>query len=76
MLKLAIDAFDTTKPAERLMSSTTFGLSQETLELFKKKIRELKSEFLELARLDAKAARVYQLNLNFFPLSIDKGKKP
>ncbi|HKP95861.1 MAG TPA: TIGR02147 family protein [Fibrobacteria bacterium] len=69
MLKLALDAFDKAKAGERLMSSTTFGISAGTFDLFKKKIRDLKAELLELARLDGKPSRVYQLNLNLFPLS-------
>jgi uncharacterized protein (TIGR02147 family) len=69
MLKLAMEAFDRAEPGERLMSSTTFAISEETFDLFKKKIRDLKSEMLELARLDGKPARAYQLNLNLFPLS-------
>jgi uncharacterized protein (TIGR02147 family) len=69
MLKLAMEAFERARPEERLMSSTTFGISGETFDLFKKKIRDLKSELLELARLDDKPNRAYQLNLNLFPLS-------
>lgn len=69
MLRLAMEAFGRAKIGERLMSSTTFGISEETFDLFKKKIRDLKSEMLELARLDAKPTRAYQLNLNLFPLS-------
>jgi uncharacterized protein (TIGR02147 family) len=69
MLGLALEAYDRTQSLERLMSSTTFGISEETFELFKKKIRDLKSELMELARLDEKPTRIYQLNLNFFPLS-------
>jgi uncharacterized protein (TIGR02147 family) len=69
MLELAVEAFARARPAERLMSSTTFGISEETFDLFKKKIRDLKAELLELARLDQKPTRAYQLNLNLFPLS-------
>jgi uncharacterized protein (TIGR02147 family) len=69
MLHMAMDAFDKAKAEERLMSSTTFGISGETFDLFKKKIRELKAELLELARLDENPSRAYQLNLNLFPLS-------
>ena len=69
MLKLAMEAFARTQRGERLMSSTTFSLSAESLDLFKKKIREMKSELMDLARLDENADRVYQLNLNLFPLS-------
>jgi uncharacterized protein (TIGR02147 family) len=73
MLKLAQGAFETAQPQERLMSSTTFGISGETFDLFKKKIRDWKAELLELARLDDRPERVYQLNLNLFPLSRESG---
>jgi uncharacterized protein (TIGR02147 family) len=73
MLQLALEAFDRAQPSERLMSSTTFGISEATFDLFKKKIRDLKAELLELARLDGKPARAYQLNLNLFPLSRGAG---
>jgi uncharacterized protein (TIGR02147 family) len=68
MMKLGLEAFERAKQEERLMSATTFAISNETLDLFKKKIREMKAEFLELARLETHASRVYQLNLNLFPL--------
>ena len=74
MLKLALEAFERARPAERLMSSTTFGISGETFDLFRKKIRDLKAEMLELARLDDRPARAYQLNLNLFPLSREAGR--
>jgi uncharacterized protein (TIGR02147 family) len=69
MVRLGLEAFAWAGPEERLMSATTFGISEASFDLFKKRIRELKAELLELARLDRKAARVYQLNLNLFPLS-------
>jgi uncharacterized protein (TIGR02147 family) len=69
MLDLAREAFDRFSQEEKLMSSSTFSVSEDTLALFKKKIRQLRAELLELARLDEKAARVYQLNLNLFPLT-------
>ncbi len=69
MLELALEAYDLASPDERLMSSTTFGISEETFELFRKKIRDFKAELLELARMDKDPERVFQLNLNLFPLS-------
>jgi uncharacterized protein (TIGR02147 family) len=69
MLRLAIDAYDRAKGEEGLMSSTTFGISKDSFELFKKKIRELRSQLLEIARADEKPEHVYQLAINFFPLS-------
>jgi len=69
MIQLAQEAFSTTRAPERLISATTFGISEPNFELFKKKIRALKAELLELAKLDDSPNRVYQLNLQFFPLS-------
>jgi uncharacterized protein (TIGR02147 family) len=69
MLKLAIDAYDRAKGEEGLMSSTTFGISKDSFELFKKKIRELRSQLLEIARADEKPEHVYQLTVNLFPIS-------
>lgn len=69
MLVLASEAFTRFSPAERLMSATTFSITLETAELFKRRIRELKAELLETARQSPTAERVYQLNLNLFPLS-------
>jgi uncharacterized protein (TIGR02147 family) len=69
MLALAAEAYDRVPGEDRLMSTVTLSISPETLDLFRRRIRELKSEMLEAARLDAAADRVYQLNLNLFPLS-------
>ncbi len=74
MNHLALLALESADPKERLMSATTFGISVDTFDLFKKKIRELKSEFLELARLDQNAEQVFQLNINLFPLSKKSSK--
>jgi uncharacterized protein (TIGR02147 family) len=69
MLDLAKEAYDRCRQEERLMASTTFSISEAAVDLFKKKIRQFRSELLELARTEEKADRVYQLNLNFFPTS-------
>jgi uncharacterized protein (TIGR02147 family) len=69
MLELAKEAYDRCRPEERLMASTTFSISEAAVDLFKKRIRQFRSELLELARTEEKPERVYQLNLNFFPTS-------
>ena len=69
MLDLAKEAYDRCIPEERLMSSTTLAISENTLGLFRKKIRQLRAELLELARLEEKPEKVYQLNMNLFPLT-------
>lgn len=69
MLDLAREAYDRSAPEERLMSSTTLAVSEAAVDLFKKRIRQFRAELLEMARVEEKADRVYQLNLNFFPTS-------
>lgn len=74
MIRLALDAFDSWPREERLMSTLTLSISDATRDLFKRRIRELASELLESARRDERPRRVYQLNLNLFPLSKDPGE--
>jgi uncharacterized protein (TIGR02147 family) len=74
MLALASEAYTRFGSDERLMSTVTFSISSDTLDVFKRRIRELRSEMLEAARLDEAADRVYQFNLQLFPLSRSKGR--
>jgi uncharacterized protein (TIGR02147 family) len=75
-LKLAIEAFDRFGPDDLISnSSTTFRISKETYELFKRKNREHRQELLEIASQDQQADLVYQLTMNMFPLSTLKSKK-
>jgi uncharacterized protein (TIGR02147 family) len=69
MLHKAIESYESIPVEERLMSSTTFSVSADAFEYFKRKIRELRSHLLETARLDEKSNRVYQMNINLFPVS-------
>ncbi|MBL8029283.1 MAG: TIGR02147 family protein [Fibrobacteres bacterium] len=69
MLQRAIEAYESCAVEERMMSSTTVGISKEAFEYFKKKIRELRSHLLEIARTDEKSDRVYQMNINLFPVT-------
>jgi len=76
MLQNAIESFNRCKDSERLNSSTTFGISRKKYAQFIKKIRDFRSNLMEQARLDTNPEVVYQLNLNFFPLSENTaGKK-
>ncbi len=69
MLQRAMEAYDRSQTDERMMSSTTFNISKESFEYFKKKIREIRSHLLEIARTDDKSDRIYQMNINLFPVS-------
>jgi uncharacterized protein (TIGR02147 family) len=69
MLTVSMKAYDTVPVRERMSTATTFSISPETFELFKMRIRELQHQLMEMARIDQKPSRAYQLNLNFFPVS-------
>ncbi len=69
MLHNAIESFNRCRDDERLNSSTTFGISRKTYAKFITQIRDLRSRLMEQARVDENPDAVYQLNLNFFPLS-------
>lgn len=69
MLRNAIESFNRCKATERLNSSTTFGISGQLYPQFVEMIRDFKLKLMELARNDEAPSMVYQLNVNFFPLS-------
>jgi uncharacterized protein (TIGR02147 family) len=79
MLKNAIESFTVASERERLNSSTTFGISEELFAHYVAMIRDFRLKLMELASLDKKASRVYQLTLNLFPVSErvnDPGEAP
>ncbi len=69
MLKNAMEAFNNSSERQRLNSSTTFGISGGLYAQFVEIIRDFRSKLMELARHDEHPEVVYQLNLNFFPVS-------
>jgi uncharacterized protein (TIGR02147 family) len=69
MLQMALESFDRFPRSDRLSASTTFSISKATFDLFKMKTREFRKELLEIARLDNEPERVFQLTVNFFPIS-------
>ena len=69
MLQVALQAYQGIPIYERMSSSTTFSVSEETFKLFKLKAREFRKELAEIARLDSSQEYVYQLTMNLFPVS-------
>jgi uncharacterized protein (TIGR02147 family) len=69
MLQVALKAFENITIYDRMSSSTTFSISEETFKLFKMKAREFRKELAEIARLDSAQECVYQLTMNLFPVS-------
>lgn len=69
MLKLAQEAFDRTKGADRSTAATVLGVSRGTFDLFVKKSRQFRSQLQEMSRVDAEADQVYLLTMSLVPLT-------
>jgi uncharacterized protein (TIGR02147 family) len=68
MIRLAIEAsFRFPKPL-REISGVTLRISKENIEQIKQRIVDFKKELLEMAIGDKGADKVYQFNVQFFPL--------
>lgn len=68
-LKLAREALDRHPPSVRDISTITATLSRDSVDRVKAALKELRRLVLTLAEQDEKVDRVYQLNLQLFPLS-------
>lgn len=68
-IDLAKDALYTVPKSHRDISTLTLSISETGLMRIKEKIKEYRRELLEIAKADESADRVYQLNLQLFPLS-------
>jgi uncharacterized protein (TIGR02147 family) len=71
-LRLAEDALDTVDPRDRDISTLTAGVSKACFLTLKKEIQAFRRHLSKIVEKDEGADRVYQLNLQFFPLSETK----
>ncbi len=69
MLKKALESYDRFDVHNVLGASTTFSISKATFELMKSRIREFRRELAALANIDTAPDQVFQLTVNFFPVS-------
>ena len=68
-MELAREALYGVPKTHRDISTLTLSVSDASLRRMKETIRECRRELLEIAKADDHADRVYQLNLQLFPLS-------
>jgi uncharacterized protein (TIGR02147 family) len=68
-LDLARQAIDRFPRNKRKMSTLTLSISEKGLKAMEEKIQNFRKELLETAEKDNDVDRVYQLNLQFFPMS-------
>jgi uncharacterized protein (TIGR02147 family) len=66
---LAAESFDRHTRQERTITSCTVTLSEEHFQMLKREIADLRKKAMELAEEPVKANRVYQMNMQLFPVS-------
>ncbi len=76
MMQLAIEAFERCRAEERMISSSTMGVSRTTFERVVKKVRDFRAHLAEMVSQDENPERVYQLTISMIPLSQKPGVKP
>jgi len=68
-MRLAQEAFDRYKYPERDISTITIGVSEESYGKVRQVLAEARKKIIEIANSDESAERVYQVNIQTFPLS-------
>lgn len=68
-MKKAQLSMDNTEPSERDISALTLKLSESKMKEIKSEIRMFRKKLLQMAEQDSNKDRVYQCNINFFPVS-------
>jgi uncharacterized protein (TIGR02147 family) len=66
---LAAESFDRHTRQERTITSCTITLSEEHFQMLKREIADLRKKALELAEEPLPPNRVYQMNMQLFPVS-------
>jgi len=71
MITLGLYSLDEVRAEEREFNATTLPIRKEHLPLIKKKLMEFAREINEMGSNDEMSTDIYQLNMQFFPLTKD-----
>jgi uncharacterized protein (TIGR02147 family) len=69
MASMAREALFDTAPAIREIATLTLSISADSFAAIRRRLRSVRTELLNIARTDSHADRVYQVNIQFFPLT-------
>lgn len=72
MLERAAQSIETVPAAQRDLAALTVCVSAETAALVKERIHQFREALTELCDADTRGSVVYQLNIQWFPLSLAK----
>jgi uncharacterized protein (TIGR02147 family) len=69
VLQLGLDALNTVAIDLRDISTLTMSLSPTSVRFLKERLKEIRKEFIEIARNDVGPTEVFQFNLELFPVT-------
>jgi uncharacterized protein (TIGR02147 family) len=69
MIELGKQAIDAVSREQREISSMTLCVSEQCMAQIKQRMQEFEDEIFQMVQRDHDARRVYQMNLQFFPVS-------
>jgi len=67
--KLGLEALENTPQSDRDITGTTVGISHKNFNRITQEIREFRKRIMSISTEEPQIDRVYQLTVNFFPLS-------
>ena len=73
MAQLAEKSLDSVPVNKRHASGITMGISEEGYHVLESEIEAFKERIVNIVNTDDKSEKVYQLNIQLFPLTKDKG---
>lgn len=68
-LRLAADSISNVPKSHRETSTVTVSVSRKCFVEMKERLREIRKELLEMARMDSNPDGVFQINFQIFPLT-------
>jgi uncharacterized protein (TIGR02147 family) len=75
MLERASDSIETVKAIHRDLAALTVCVSPDTSAIVKDRIHRFREELTQICDADSKGSVVYQLNIQWFPLSAQPGEE-
>ena len=76
MVRLAGESIERAKKQERDLSTVTLSIDEKSLPEIQEQIRQFRLSLIKMVNSHGGAGRVYQLNVQLFPLSTVLGGKP
>lgn len=69
-MRLALEALQNCPPDLRDMSTLTLNISEKAFRTIRKRVQEFRAELIGIARIDTGDDRVYQFNMQLFPMAL------